>query len=440
MISPKGQGSGPLVFLISALVPYPPARGVELRIFRLLKWLSGAGYRVVLIVPAESLDADVERELRRVTYALHWTKPPLRTRLGSRFPALRRALWEPTKIVLGLRAQTISSTTDSGYHAAGDRGLKESFAPARLIALVQRLGHKYQPIAAIVEYIFSTPVLSGLPAATLKIVDTIDVFSRKEEQVLAFGIRDPLVCTPEEERQYLLQADVILAIQSREAQLLKELAPEREIVLTGMDLDVIDASGADETQPASIAIVASNNALNVHGLNAFLAECWPSIKRNIPGVSLVVAGQVGDSFAVEDDSVRYTGWIDDVEEIYRKASVVINPTIAGTGLKIKSVQALAHGKPLVAWGNGVEGLEYLGEPPFIECRSWQEFADAVIRLLSSVNERHLMEQRALSYAKREFRADKVYAALGECLSQRPPVSRGVGRNATPLEAAASPSL
>jgi glycosyltransferase involved in cell wall biosynthesis len=429
--SPKGS-NGPLLFLISALVPYPPARGVELRIFRLLKWLRSAGYRVVLIVPADSLDAEVERELRKVTYALHWTKPALRTRLGARFPAIRRALWEPTKTLLGLRGKTPSSTADSGQHPAGDSGLKESFAPGRLISLVERLGHRYQPIAAIVEYIFSTPVLAALPASTLKIVDTIDVFSRKEEQVLTFGIRDPLVCTADEERQYLLQADVILAIQSREAQLLRELAPEREIVLAGMDFDVIDTSNTNQTEPASVAVLASDNALNIHGLNAFLAECWPSIKRSIPGVSLVIAGRVGDHCIVEDASVRYTGWTDDVDQIYREASVIINPTIAGTGLKIKSVQALAHGKPLVAWANGVEGLEYVGEPPFIECRSWQEYAEAIVRLLNSADERQRLGERARSYARREFSADKVYAALAERLSQAQPATRRRDRNSSPL--------
>jgi glycosyltransferase involved in cell wall biosynthesis len=95
--------------------------------------------------------------------------------------------------------------------------------------------------------------------------------------------------------------------------------------------------------------------------------------------------------------------------------VVINPTVAGTGLKIKSVQALAHGKPLVAWPNGVEGLNYDGEAPFRECRSWQEFAGAVVSLLKSDDDRRALAGRALAYATREFSADKVYANLRACL-------------------------
>ena len=118
---------------------------------------------------------------------------------------------------------------------------------------------------------------------------------------------------------------------------------------------------------------------------------------------------------IDDSSIRYSGWIDDLDQVYREASVVINPTVAGTGLKIKSVQALAHGKPLVAWTNGVEGLDYDGEPPYRECRSWQEFGDAVVALLRSDEDRRALAERALDYAKREFDAEKVYAELRACL-------------------------
>jgi len=132
---------------------------------------------------------------------------------------------------------------------------------------------------------------------------------------------------------------------------------------------------------------------------------------------LHVVGRVGEICRIDDSQIRYSGWVDDLDDVYRKARVIINPTIAGTGLKIKSVQALAHGKPLVAWTNGVEGLEYDGEAPFIECRSWPEFAEAVVRLLHSDLELAALAARALAYARTEFNAASVYASLGHRLSQ-----------------------
>jgi glycosyltransferase involved in cell wall biosynthesis len=422
------------LLLVSPFVPYPPARGIELRIDRLLRWLKKEGYRVVLVIPAESIDAHALEKLGEITFAVHWTKPALRTRLGMRFPSLRKAFWEPLKSLLMLseRGREARVLHDSGQkslersvsispsrygHPLGSDEIKAWFSPDKLTALVAKLARKYRPQAVIVEYIFSTPVLVGLPAGTIKIVDTIDVFSRKEDQVLAFGISDPLACSEDEERRYLLQADVIVAIQSREAGLLKALVPEREVLLAGMDFDVTNISSSAASVPHSVAVVASDNPLNVHGLSAFLTDCWPSIKAACPDVTLHVVGRVGSMCRIADPSIRYSGWIEDLDQVYREASVIINPTIAGTGLKIKSVQALAHGKPLVAWTNGVEGLEYDGAAPFLECRSWQEFGDAVVRLLRSDIERNAMAAKALSYAQREFSASKVYASLGRRLAE-----------------------
>ena len=424
--------TGRTIFLVSPFVPYPPARGIELRITRLITWLHDEGHRVVLIVPAESMDAEALNELRKITYAIHWTSPALRTRLGMRFPYLRRKVWERWKRFVNRFARKAGSSAHDRllkrtlkkspaaaapppYCALGDDQIKAWFAPDKLIALVGKLARKYRPHAVIAEYIFSTPVFASLPTGTIKIVDTIDVFSRKEDQVLAFGIADPLACTEEEERRSLLLADVIVAIQSREARLLKALVPEREVLLTGIDFDVIGALTHEEEAPNSIAIVASDNALNIHGLTAFLSECWPAIKTGCPDVVLHVVGRVGEMCRSDDSSIRYSGWIDNLDQVYREASVVINPTVAGTGLKIKSVQALAYGKPLVAWTNGVEGLEYEGTPPDIECSSWQEFADAVLVLLRSESIRSALAERALTYASQEFKPSKVYATLRNCL-------------------------
>ena len=295
--------------------------------------------------------------------------------------------------------------------------IHEYFISDKLIATVGRLARRYKPRAVIAEYIFATPLFDVFPPAAVKIVDTIDVFSLKEHQVLAFGITDFLASSEEEERRYLLKADVVVAIQSREASLLRALVPEREVVLAGVDFDVVDDLRADSIVPFSIAVVASDNPLNTHGLREFLSECWPAIKSSCPGVTLHVVGLVGNMVRIEDSSIRYSGWVADLDVVYREAAVVINPAMAGTGLKIKSVEAIAHGKPLVAWTNGVEGLRYEGDPPFIECRSWQQYGDAIVSLLTSDAKRIALSERALEYARAEFEASAVYAELRRHLGE-----------------------
>lgn len=410
-----------MILVATHLIPFPPARGVELRILNLMKWLHSEGYRVILVTAAESIDATALAELRNVTYAVHWMKPALRTRIGIRFPFLRKMIWETSKRLLRDREvdrEQMAEVHTPGFAAPGDFRTKRALCPERLIGLVGKLARKYEVSAVIAEYVFLTPCFSAVPPGILKLVDSIDVFSQKPKQVLEYGIDDAYACTKEEERQYLLQADVIIAIQSREAALLRSLVPEREVVLVGMDFAATKDTKANVVNPDSIAVIASDNALNVHGLRGFLAECWPQIRAAHPAATLHVVGRVGDVCQSDDQAIRYSRWIPNLAEVYKQARVIINPTIAGTGLKIKSAEALAHGKPLVAWTNGVEGLSYVGSPPYVECRSWKEFADAVVRLLRSTSEAENLGARALAYATEVFDVVSVYAPLKELLVKR----------------------
>jgi len=56
------------ILVASHVIPYPPAHGIYLRILKLLKWLHGEGYRVILVMPADSIDANALAELRKVTF------------------------------------------------------------------------------------------------------------------------------------------------------------------------------------------------------------------------------------------------------------------------------------------------------------------------------------------------------------------------------------
>jgi glycosyltransferase involved in cell wall biosynthesis len=414
------------MLVASHVIPYPPAHGIYLRILKLLKWLHGEGYRVILVMPADSIDANALAELRKVTFAVHWAKPALpkpalRTRIGMRFPFIRKMLWETLKRLP--RDHDVGGDHLSQVHRSrppniGDYRAKRALCPENFVRLVGKLARKYEASALIAECVFLTPCFNALPSDTLKLMDTIEVFSQKPEQVLAYGIDDALACTKEEERGYLLQADAIIAIQSKEAKLLRSLVPEREVILVGMDFAVTGNEPANVGNPDSIAVIASDNHLNVHGLRRFLAECWPQIKAAQPTATLHVVGTVGDACRSDDQAIRYTRWIPTLAEVYKDARVIINPAIAGTGLKIKSAEALAHGKPLVAWTNGVEGLDYIGSPPYIECRSWKEFADAVVRLLQSANEAEKLRARALAYATEVFDVVAVYAPLKVLLEKR----------------------
>jgi len=410
MLKPRDR----FIFVVTHLFPYPPSHGTELRVLKLLQGLKREGYRVVLVLCAEPGDRKHLDGLKQFVDAVEWVRPAWRTRLGERLPRLRQLIWPKLKPFI----QPVwspgdipepGSLFDVVPSTVGNELKKNAVAPPQLPFLVAKLARKYNPVCVIAEYIFLTNCFALLKPNVLKIVDTIDVFSLRGEQVVQHGIDDdPWNCTAEEERAYLLRADAIMAIQKREASVLRELVPERKVFTVGLDFEVDDSIASEKCESDTITLVASGSPLNVHGLKGFFSECWPLIKAGHPAARLHVVGSIGKSVRVDDPLISYTLRSENLREVYRQSRVVINPTIAGTGIKTKSAEALSHGKPLVSWPLGVDGLDYRGDAPFVVCESWKDFAAAVVRLLQSETEAQALSERALRYAKEKFRPADVY--------------------------------
>jgi glycosyltransferase involved in cell wall biosynthesis len=108
-----------------------------------------------------------------------------------------------------------------------------------------------------------------------------------------------------------------------------------------------------------IILVASNNAANVESVIWFLREVAP----RAPGVEVRIVGGVDAGVRARApevfDAYRswFTGRVDDPGVFYGSARLALLPTISGTGLSIKTVEALASGLPLIATTRAFRGMD-----------------------------------------------------------------------------------
>jgi len=88
--------------------------------------------------------------------------------------------------------------------------------------------------------------------------------------------------------------------------------------------------------------------------------------------------------------------------------------VAGTGLKIKTVEALCHLRPIVVWPSGVEGIVPEARTMCHVANDWFDFAHRVIRLALSEDDGRDLEQRRQDIV-RHYAPDCVYAPLADAL-------------------------
>jgi hypothetical protein len=116
------------------------------------------------------------------------------------------------------------------------------------------------------------------------------------------------------------------------------------------------------------------------------------------------------------DGVELLGPVDRLEAAYAEARAVINPAVAGTGLKIKTLEALSHLRPIVVWPSGVDGLGPAAKRLCHVAEDWYAFARHVVRLLSADDARDLARHRA--EIAHELSRDAVYSELRRAIEER----------------------
>jgi glycosyltransferase involved in cell wall biosynthesis len=287
--------------------------------------------------------------------------------------------------------------------------------PAGLSAFLRDLCRRNNIGALIVEFIWLHPAIDELPADIKRILDTHDLQYKRVEDFAARGLRFPLEIDRTEEARIFRRFDAVLAIQEHEATIMREMCPGLNVMTIGTACD--DARYvADAPQRGRVLYVGGYNGANIDGLERFLKNCWPAILAAAPDARLRVCGYVHRAFPNQKfPGVEFLGHVDSVEGEYAAADIVVNPAWIGTGLKIKTVEALAAGKPLVTTPTGIEGMAPETVAACAVAAGEEEFSAAVVRLLSDDRLRAATARAAACFAASHLTPRAVYRELLEYL-------------------------
>ena len=418
MNQPTIQEGKTTVICVSHVSPVPPRAGNEYRLLRLLQWLKSSGYNVIPVLSPLPHGTISDAQIAEVAAQLGGAV------LCSRDGAMASCVDENVGQVLEALSGAGIPSYSAPFEVHGEKygreaellNVERTFCHDALIRLVTQLANASESAIVLVEYVFMSRLLPLLPASTLKIIDTHDVFSFKQKKVVARGVSDTLALTGEEEAQRLSRADLILAIQPEEQAELEHLSgPEQQVITVGVDFPVVSCGHA--VSGHKVLFIGSENPMNAQGLRDFLRFAWPAVLRAVPDAELLVAGKVCNTLRSNHPQVSLLGSVERLDELYDRVKVVINPALAGTGLKIKTLEALSFLRPLVTWPTGTDGLHPKLRELCLLARDWFEFAEQLIGVLNdSRGEWFTSEQ--IDTLRTHLSARAVYSDLDSVLKKR----------------------
>jgi sugar transferase (PEP-CTERM/EpsH1 system associated) len=372
------------ILLLSTWFPYPPDNGSRIRAYNLLKHVA-ARHAVHLVSFTRDHEADGRGEIRAMCASVE-TVPWIEF-----VPTRWRALLGYFSVAPRSVVDTYSRTMDRHVKC---RLLENSFG---IVVALQSPAARYVPPRLTVPALLDEIEIGVLRDAAVR-----------ETRWLAY-IRAQLRYA--KLKRYLGNLlgrfRVCTVVSQPEAQWLREAVPHYDsvyVVPNGVDTDHYRPSDNAPQPDTLIYSGALTYSANYDAVAYFLGDIMPRIQAEVPEVQFRVTGSTR-GVALERlprrPGVVFTGYVEDIRPVVAGSWALVVPLRVGGGTRLKILEAMALGTPVISTTKGAEGLDVRHEENILIADSPHDFAAQTVRLLRdpalrrrlAENGRRLVEQK-----------------------------------------------
>lgn len=374
------------ILMLTASLPYPPASGGAIRTYGIIKGLYETGHQITLLSFAEDKISQATTPLAEYCARIITCPPP------------HRSKW------LRLRQLLLSAKPDIAYRFYS---VDYELQLRKLLA-----EHTFDLIQfEAIEIACYLPLVRQLTKSKI----CFDTFNAEAElQRAIFQI----------ERQYIKRwpnavysfiqskrifhyeallcrlADCVLAVSPEDAGFLAEYRQDERtyIIPSGIFVDDYTQKVTPITlkKPSIVFTGKMDYRPNIDAMLWFTKTVWTRIIQDIPSAHLYIVGQKPHpslAHLTQGYNVTLTGWVDDVRPYLQNASLYVAPLRMGSGTRLKLLEAMASGCPIVATAVAASGLRANVCEGMMIANDAQDFIDTITYLLSNHTERERLGQR-----------------------------------------------
>ncbi len=391
------------ILFLSWWWPYPANNGAKLRIYNLLRHLSKS-HKVTLLSFAETDEATSEQIEHLRQFCAH-------------VEAVPKPVYNPT-------------TTKAliGYLSRWPRSLVDVYSPV-MAKRVPEVAH-HCGINVIVASQLQTmrylDLLPEIPAVLEEIEVTIfhDQVTRANRASGRF--RAGLTLTKlENTLAGLLARDVAFTVVSEsEREYIRHFAPAGsriEVVPNGVDTSANRPDPGVTPAPHTLIYTgAVTYNANLDAADYFIREVWPLIRQRTPDAQFTVTGGTGRvdvSQLAAQPGVNFSGYLPSVAQAVQASWATVAPLRIGGGTRLKILESMALGTPVISTTKGAEGLNVTHGENILIADTPAALADAVHTLFSDSHLRARLAAGGRALVEREYDWSIITARLTALIEQ-----------------------
>ena len=362
-------------------LPYPPYSGYNQRVLQIMQNLSGRVQQTILCRIMTPLTPEQDAFCEEAPFDIHTVLLPR--------PNLLQ------KIVKGLRFLPAKyPVTAAGWY----------FKP--MVRTLRKLLAEESFDFIVLEGIWLSvywPIIRHSPAQkVLNLYDLESELLRRHAEVLPPGLNRWIYLSSARrmenlEKELSHEADLIWTVSEKERGHL--LNPDTDLPVY-LAPNGVDCSAIEPLPPQNgkeILFVGSFQYYpNVDGVQFFVNQVMPEVLKRCPQAVFRMVGRQPDKRIKalhKPPSIILTGEVDELEPCYRNAQVCVVPLRSGGGTRLKILEAMAYGRPVVSTTVGAEGIDVEHNRNILIADQPAEIAEAVCRVLNGPNlARNLTEE------------------------------------------------
>lgn len=216
--------------------------------------------------------------------------------------------------------------------------------------------------------------------------------------------------------------DKIFCISFDELLFWKKFFPKKDFYFMPQPLDAHEPK-SKKNKSIDVLFLGHSNQFNLEGLLWFLKDIYPLLIKQF---HITICGRVTKMLkeqypkyykTIQSLNFDLIEFVDDLNSLYDDTKVVIVPLQGGTGMKIKTIEAMSYGIPIVSTSFGVDGFPDKTNNGILVSDNPEEFANYLNKLLSDEDYYNNQLMKINEYYSQLFSRDLIKRMLKKALEE-----------------------